>query len=207
MKTVLRRLILLGVTVVLTVVVYKVLCLRAVYLVALNELGVDNTNALLESLDGGEVVGNVAIAYLSVSKPESLPRLLEALRDQDARKRAGVARALGIMTVKQPAMVPILREQAVVPLTQATRDTDCRVRIQAAFALWHVNRRAQDVVPTLIQCWRERHRHCKYWAYVVLAEIGPEAHDALPALLEGMRSSDETIRVWATDAIEKIDLK
>jgi HEAT repeat protein len=86
-------------------------------------------------------------------------------------------------------------------------DPDPRVRLEAAVALWRIDRSAGKVVPTLIKALRAEDELLRWIAADCLGDIGPEAADAVPTLLAALRENFKLgmIRLGVALALQRID--
>lgn len=97
-----------------------------------------------------------------------------------------------------------------IELDGLIHDADVGVRIYAAKLHWQKNRRAETVVPVLIESL-DRSRHQSYYyaetlpvALEVLGEIGPEAHQAEGALSKLLNDPNPTIAKLASDSLARL---
>ena len=128
-----------------------------------------------------------------------LPLLLEALKDQDPRMRAGAAEALGLMVKPpgeryfdpdQPFGTPVRQATAsaadlapAVPgLTEALQDPDSSVRNQAAIALALALPNNRQPVPILVRLLESPDQELRQAALAALDGMGESAKDATPAV-------------------------
>ena len=95
-------------------------------------------------------------------------------------------------------------------LDELIHDANVGVRIYAAKIHWRKNRRAQAIVPVLIESL-DRSKHQSYYyaetqpvALAALSEIGPEAHEAIGTLEKLFSDPNPAIVKMATEAVAKI---
>ena len=95
-------------------------------------------------------------------------------------------------------------------LDELIHDANVGVRIYSAKIHWRKNRRAQAIVPVLIESL-DRSKHQSYYyaetqpvALAVLSEIGPEAHEAIGTLEKLFSDPNPAIVKMATEAVAKI---
>jgi HEAT repeat protein len=96
---------------------------------------------------------------------------------------------------------------AVSLLTKLLRSQDEPVRIRAAQTLWRIDRRADQVLPVLIESLQPGGKN-RSQAAEVLGEIGTAARDAVPALracLEDRSFHSRWVKLQAARAIWRID--
>ena len=166
-----------------------------------------------------------ALSALGPEAVPAVPALAKLLRDSDAHVRAHAASALG-------AIGPAARD-AVPQLTKAVADPDPTVRREAVEALRAIrpgpkvvlplltrllqdaepsvvlraidalSEFGKDAVPALIEALQNP--RMRYWAILVLNEIGPDAADAVPALVRVLQEDkDPEVRMEALLALGNI---
>lgn len=163
-----------------------------------------------------------AIWKVSQQSKEALPVLLTALKEKSpppSPPRGGIVRLDDSMLVRWKAarvladMGPAAKE-AVPALRTAAGDRSPEVRVEAALALWKVDRQADAAVEALIGVLETADAslsqfplsaaHSKAAEY--LGEIGPPAQKALPVLqrVRADLSRSSNVREAAARAVEKI---
>jgi HEAT repeat protein len=152
---------------------------------------------LRERGGAGGSPSSAAQAALQAIGPKTVPALIEALSDQQAETRLASLRILGRFGNQARA--------AVSRITALLQDPDELVCVNAAEALWKVDRRAQAAIPVLIQGLKNQ----QSWpirsdASYILGQIGPEAKAAVPALIELLRDQYDDIRRNAIEALGRI---
>lgn len=140
--------------------------------------------------------------------PAAITTLIELFEVEEADKqKSQVAYALAGNAEQAKAAVPLL--------LKALKGEDMELRLEAARALWRIEKHS-NAVPTLVEIMEEtdsgnRAVHgwgsYRYRAVVLLEEIGPDAKSALPALRRALKDKDESVQYAAARAIEKIDAK
>src|SRR5262249_17140181 len=114
--------------------------------------------------------------------------------------RANAANALGQLGTEA--------RDAVAALTTASlRDPDLRVRLEAAVALWRIDKRVGRPLPVLIEALKAEDEALRWGAADCPGDMGPEARDAVPALVEALRSPIKArlVRMSLGLALERID--
>ncbi len=111
----------------------------------------------------------------------ALPRLAEALRDEQEAVRAAAARALGALGPKANATTPAL--------LAALDDPRADVRAAAALALARMELSA-GAVPSLVRCLGSGDAYVRGFAAWSLGNLGPAAQGAVPALVEALEADD-----------------
>ncbi len=177
--------------------------------------------------ENAEVRMHVARALAAIrSAPErTVPALVKLLDDRDAAVRARAAMGLAQFPapnervvaalakkltdespdVRRAAMRALHRLQpdskALLPVVvKVLEDSDPAVIVPALHTLAEAG---DDVVPALIEAM-ESHKS-RYWACVVLAEIGPDAKAAVPALTKAFKSDEHVeCRMQAALALGEI---
>jgi HEAT repeat protein len=81
------------------------------------------------------------------------------------------------------------------------------LRVEAALALWRIDRQTEEAVPVLIDVLRDSRSHppIKQNAVLALGEMGPAAKAAIPALKEILYDADAHARRSAAEVLKKID--
>jgi HEAT repeat protein len=132
----------------------------------------------------------------------SVADLLGELADANAPLRFSAAQALGERGEEAASAVGSL-------LQTALRDPDRGVRLQAAMALYKIDRREQMIIPLLINALKDPNEAHRWFAVDCLGAIGPPAKQAVPALLEAIRgeSKSSLLHKSIAVALEKIDPK
>ncbi len=170
----------------------------------------------------------VCFSSLPAQPTEEVPRLIEALKDDDGYVRSRAAIALGHIgpaaEAAAPALIAALKDddrfvrssaasalgrigpaaEAVPALIEALRDDDGYVRSSAADALGIVGPAAEAAVPVLIEALKDDNSWFRNSAASALGRIGPAAEAAVPALIEALRYDDAALGGNATDALERI---
>ena len=100
---------------------------------------------------------------------ETVPALLEALKDGDAGVRRVAAEALG--------RIGPGAQEAIPELIKALKDKHEYVRIRAAEVLGSIGPEVKEVVPALIEALKDKHAYVRMRAAEALGSIGPEAKE------------------------------
>ena len=186
---------------------YRFLGLKYLFLGLVGLSGLPADNLMIKELDD-ETVRPITIGFLVGRGVEAVPLLIRALQDENPDRRQGAAVAIGRMALlAQGDSLQMLRDQAIPALRDAVRDEDKRVRVQAALAIWRVNRDAKEAVPTLVALLQVHDTRVFYHAADALGRIGPQAKDAVPVLIAHLDDENTNIRVWSGNALKEIDPK
>ncbi len=94
---------------------------------------------------------------------------------------------------------------AVEDLHERLEDEDSIVQVQAANALWSIERDAEDIVPILTDLLEDENPSVGLAAVFVLGRIRTEAGAALPALRERLASSEQLEKLLLAQTISRID--
>jgi HEAT repeat protein len=137
-----------------------------------------------------------AVQALEEIGPAARPALVVALEHRSARTRAAAA---GLLSGMRP--VPPL---ALAVLERLLHDPDRTVRVQAALALWKLERRVRTTLPVLLEAARGRGSLLRAQAVGVLGAMGPAAGPAVPALVEVLRDDNYMTRRAAAAALGSI---
>jgi HEAT repeat protein len=122
-----------------------------------------------ETTEESEAVRGNALHAIEKIGPEALPYLLTALADPDPRMRKEMCRVL-----PRVCRQPDDGDQVADALTEALKDPDCFVRIEAADNLYRIRPdSAKQAVPILIQALKDP--SCAWQAGPLLKAIDREA--------------------------------
>lgn len=153
--------------------------------------------------DSDEEIRSSALRSLALIGPESqgnIGALVESLRDGLSYVRISAAHALGQLGAKARDAIPALT-------TALLYDGAPRVRLEAAVAIWRIDRRSVRVLPVLMEALEDPDEVTRWVAADCLGDIGPEAAEAVPALQralsEPMRS--RMIRMSIALALQRIE--
>jgi len=165
-----------------------------------------------------------ALGAIGPAAVEAAPALVKALTDENALVRAQAAQAIGFLGSKSP--------QAVEALVTRVTDSDARVRRAAIAALQRLRPGPKvvlpllakvlddadpsvvmpalqslaevgaDAMPTLIEALS--YPGGRYWACLVLAEMGPKGKAAVPALVKLLSDKDPEVRMQAVITLGEI---
>ncbi|QGJ71165.1 Hypothetical protein PBC10988_28680 [Planctomycetales bacterium 10988] len=134
-----------------------------------------------------------ALGRIGKASAKVAPELAEAFTDENALVRRAVLRALTNIRPGPKVMIPLMAQAMqkadpahIVPILQTLSEF------------------GEEVVPPLTEALKEE-GEARYWALIVLADIGPDARAAVPALVEVLKSSeDEQIRLRTLLALAAI---
>lgn len=152
--------------------------------------------------DTDEAIRFSALAALLHDAEPSRPPLEELIRsldDPSAPNRFSAAQALGERGQESSPAVGLL-------LQKALNDPDAGVRIEAAMALYKIDRRVDKILPFLVHALQDPDEVRRWVAADCLGEIGPAAREAIPHLREalGRESRSGLIRKSLSLALAKI---
>lgn len=205
---------------------------------ALAKIGPAAVPALAETLkDRDDEVRARAVVGLMGGESGALPLLVEALKDRAKGVRSGAAYTLGYVAAssREPTEIGMLfqlpasqgatgeaAQAAVAALTEALKDTDAPVRLQAARALGKIGPEARSAFPSLLLMYegKEETASCRHQAAVALwlldlreavrARVDPfsshgpgpgpqrlSPRTVLPGLIDLLRDKDPTVRLGA----------
>jgi RNA polymerase sigma factor (sigma-70 family) len=132
-------------------------------------------------LTGDVIERQGAVMALGKIGPEAAPALALAFTDREiVNVRLWAAWHLGKMGARARGQIPAL--------VAALRDECGLVRIEAARALWNIDRHP-TAVPALCAALKDNDASTRYRAAEILGQIGPGAKDAVPALVEALRDT------------------
>jgi HEAT repeat protein len=190
------------------ILLFSLFGLRAGYFALLVDLGIRPVPWLINGMAArDEKERTVSINALARIGDECIPAVIAALNSPNGRLREGAAITLGRMAnwQSEPGRrnpEGILRKLAVNPLVDRLSDSDPRVRVQAAVALWYITTDASLVVPVLIHSLNEEDGEASFFAVEGLETIGPEA---IPALEKARHGEDEKVRKGAAEVLWRIN--
>jgi HEAT repeat protein len=118
-----------------------------------------------------------ALGQIGPNGWNAIPTLAEALDDRDPAVRRSVAWAMARLGPQNTLAIPMF--------VRLLRDPDPTVVAHAARSLAEIGPPAVSALTEALHEARTR-----YWAVLILSEIGPEAEAAVPALLEAMQQSE-----------------
>jgi HEAT repeat protein len=127
----------------------------------------------------------------NASKPAA-PALVEGIKDPDRLVRRECVRALRAMKLDPDVAIPLFVEM----LNNAAPG-------ELAPALGALAEGAAAAVPSLKKAIQD-FPQARYWACLILAEIGPEAKEAVPELVACLKDDDAEIRREAIAALGRI---
>ncbi|MBC8873017.1 MAG: HEAT repeat domain-containing protein [Planctomycetes bacterium] len=122
----------------------------------------------------------------------AVPALVEAAKDEKVGWARSALESIG------PS-----GKWALPQLIEGLTDEDPQGRAVAAFAIGCIGPKAREAVPNLIESLQDPLTRAE--AARALAKIGPSAKAAVPALVETTKDEQAWVRVWAADAIWRID--
>jgi HEAT repeat protein len=124
--------------------------------------------------------------------------LHEALKDREEFNRVQALDALGQMGSAAKKELPLVKD--------ALKDSAPNVRVQAALALWRIDKQTDEAVAALVAIVKQKDLpNQRAQAANILATLGADAKKAVPDLLEARKDRDLSLRNAATEAIKKID--
>jgi HEAT repeat protein len=139
----------------------------------------------------------LTVGVIGKDAQEAVQPLMAALKHSDPNFRVEVAFALsGIGEAAKPA-IPVLKDAL-------HGDRDNNVKVYAAQALWVIERRADDIVPTLIKVLEDRDGQVRARAAFALGMLRGEAKAAVPQLNDALKDGNPSLRLAAATALGKI---
>jgi len=171
-----------------------------------------------------------AITALGALKAkDSIPDLIEALKDKNSVIRAKAAGALWGFgpdaMAAGPSLIPLLKDKdtgvrlnaagalgeigvdskdALPPLREALRDRDVYVRAQGASSIGKFVQQSKVTVPILIEALRDPAKEVRVAAAYALAGLGPDARLAAVELKKAATEKDGDVRTAATIALRAV---
>ena len=153
--------------------------------------------------DGDDGVRTEAVRALLKAGPQpatDVDALADALPSEIDLVRFHAAIALGDLGPAGRPAVPGL-------IHAALWDADPAVRVEAAMALWKIDRKGPLVVPALVRALGDANELICWIAADCLGQIGPEAREAVPALRQALQRDFRIslIKAGVNLALERID--
>ncbi len=177
-----------------------------------------------------------AATALGLQNAKSIPALKSALADTEFDVRFAAAQALVNVGYQDSdalaAAVPVLIEGLQVPdkrvyleatltlrrvgefakaaipaLKKLLGNEKPEVRLEVALALVDIDNKDAEPVPVLIETLKSNNEASATRAAKALTELGPLAKDALPELMKHFEAKSPHLRLWAAEAVARIDPK
>lgn len=148
-----------------------------------------------------------ALGRIGTDDEAAVTLLIETLGSGHVSVRRNSTRALGSLGA---AAIPSVGHDYVPPngraipgLVAALEDADATVRVNAAEALWKIDRHPK-AVPTLADMVHRPKDPGSYQAVVALGGLGPQTDAAVSALVTAFRHADPDVRRAAARALGEI---
>src|SRR5262245_47175204 len=132
-----------------------------------------------------------AIGRLGVGDRPALEAITKGLTDKDVNVRRAAVRALRSIDADRQTIIPLV--------LKLLEDNEPAVVMPA---LYTIAEAGAAVVPALSEALE--HPEARYWACLVLAEIGPDAKAAVPALTKTLADKRPEVRLQAVIALGEI---
>ncbi len=150
-----------------------------------------------------EDVRNLAMHALLLAGPQAASEvagLIDSLQDDVEVVRFHAAIALGDLGCEARSAVPALTHAALW-------DENPAVRVEAAVALWKIDRKGPLVIPALIKALANNNEFICWMAADCLGQIGPQARQAVPALQQALQRPFKItlIRKGVALALKRVD--
>jgi HEAT repeat protein len=173
-----------------------VAALGAAWIVTRPDGGPDAASqAISDSADLGDAVA-LGDALAAVEPLQTQADLAAQLKNADPASRRTAASQLASHPELGRSLVPALRE--------ALRDGDSVVSAHAAHAIWRIERDSQAITRLAIQL-QSGEDEVRCLAAYILGSIGEPAASALPALRWEQRYNHGPLRLYAAEAIARIE--
>jgi HEAT repeat protein len=149
------------------------------------------------------------LRYIGPDALVTVPGLLKALADPDAKLRSAASSSLSSLALgldmqgfePQPKGLGEHGPAAVEALLAAAKDSDSRVRITVLSTIGNLGEAARPAVPKLTELTRSEDRVTRAGAFMALKGLGPIAADRIPDLIKALREGAERDRTQAAHAI------
>ena len=149
---------------------------------------------------GAQEAATAALDRIGQPTANDVPFLIQGLKDARKDYRESVAQALAnVCTPENKSAVAILRDAVKA-------DPSMVVKLFSALALWSINRRADEVMPTFREALRYRTvADVRASAAQALGHLGPEAALARPDLEEALRDEEVQVRLYAAQVLWSLE--
>lgn len=137
---------------------------------------------------------------LAVGAPPEVRTLIDQLKSQEPAVRKEAATRLGWM-----GWMGADATAALPALHQSLEDPQGVVRAHAAYAIWEIDPKQTAGTIALVDLLWSRASEIRKLAAYFLGNMGQDAQSALPSLRRSLAEGDVPVRLYAAEAITKID--
>jgi len=140
-----------------------------------------------------------ALVRIGPTARSPLPVLIDNLKDDVSAVRWSAAHTLGELGLGALDAIPALTNRALY-------DSDARVRVVSAVAIWRIDKRYHRVVPQLIEALKDPDEIIRWVAAECLGDIGPQAQESVSALEAALQLPYRTrlVRMGIETALERV---
>lgn len=199
---------------------------RRHYVEGLEQLGEQAVNPLLTLLkDPDPSLRQIAASVLGkIGSPRAIDALIESLSDKNSNVRMDAAGALGkigaekavepliqllkdesdpVVIVAATALGKIGSERAVEPLIQSLDQANSWNRKAVVTALWNIG--SEEAVDPLLEILKEEGLDVSVKREIMVAFLKLESPKTVNALREALNDEDHEVRIYAQEALKKLD--
>ncbi len=132
-----------------------------------------------------------ALGRIGEAAKPAVPQLVVAVKDTDASVRREALKALGQIRAGPTVVVPL-----VIEILKSAQPDEVVAILHSMAAF------GEQVVPGLNEALK--HENARYWACLVIAELGPKAAATVPGLTDALGDDDAEVRREAAIALGHI---
>lgn len=129
--------------------------------------------------------------------------LIHALKDEKSSVREAATSSLGLIHRNCGLQAQTIAK-AVPIVTEALKDTESLVRVEAGFTLWSLTTRAEKAIPVLVEALKDEDYELRSAAGYALARIGETAEEAVLRLAEALEDENPEVRESAAYSLSRL---
>ena len=143
----------------------------------------------------------IGAIFLLFDRPKPhFPPLSKYLKDLQTGDETARSTAAGILLEMSPRI-----HEGIDILALALKDNSLQVRLRAAATLARIGPEARDAIPALVEGLGDGAATMRERCARALGKMGPEAKKALPLLEHLLKDENELVRLYALEAIQRIN--
>jgi hypothetical protein len=141
-----------------------------------------------------------ALLALNAIGKDALPALLSALANEGQGNRRDI-----VYCIRDTGDLGTNAEPCARVLAQCIKGGDQPVAVASAAALGTLRASPEIAIPALREVSHSTNAFLRRSAVIAIGQFGDRARSAIPDLLEAMNDLDSTVRLAATDALNRIE--